>query len=323
MTLVARVRRTIVERALIPVGGQVVCACSGGPDSAALLACLARLAPELRFGVIAASVDHGLRAEAAEDVRIAAAQAERMGVTFHALRIRVAAGPSLQARARDQRYAALTELARALGASRIAVGHTQDDQAETVLARVLRGAGVTGLGAIRPLRADGVVRPLIDCRRTDAHLFARACFDCVASDRSNHDQRFGRVRIRSHVVPSLEAEDPALIRHLAQLADDARDCMQVVDQLADQLFRQAAPDTETLEFSAIAAQPAALRKAVLRRFVERGAGVSVGRAELTQLDRITLRGRGEVWLTAGYSVLAAGVGRLRLQERSRESGQDS
>jgi tRNA(Ile)-lysidine synthase len=319
MTLLAGVRRTIRERALIPAGSTVLCACSGGPDSAALLACLARLSEQLRFTLQAASVDHGLRPDADVDVQIAAAQAATCGVPFHALAVRVEAGASIQARARAARYTVLRELAARVGATRIAVGHTQDDQAETVLGRLLRGASVRGLGAIRPLRADGVVRPLIDCRRDDVHRFAHACFGQVAHDRSNLDRRFERVRIRSQVVPALETEDRALVVHLSQLADDARECASLIEALAEPLFEQALSktETETLEISAIVSQPAALRKAVLRKFVERVVGAAaIGRAELTQLDHILRNGRGEVWLRAGRSVYAHRAGQLRIREHS-------
>src|SRR5262245_8818481 len=130
---------------MIPRDARVLCACSGGPDSAAMLVALARLAPELGFELVAASVDHGLRADAAHDVAIASRQAAALQVPFHALRIEVAAGASIQAQARSARYEALLRLAAELGASRVAVGHTRDDQAETVLARLLRGSGLVGL----------------------------------------------------------------------------------------------------------------------------------------------------------------------------------
>ena len=319
--LVARVRRSIVSRGLIPRRSVVLCACSGGPDSAALLASLSRLSSQLGFSLLAASVDHGLRPEAARDLALAAEQAERVGVPFHALRIEVEQGSSIQARAREARYAALGELAQRLGANRVAVGHTQDDQAETVLARLLRGAGLPGLAAIRPLRADGVVRPLIDCRRDDVRRFALACFAEVAEDRSNLDPRFERVRIRSHVTPALTAEDPALIRHLAQLADDARDCVQLVEQLAEELLTRALLDPKTLDISLLHAQPATLRQTALRLFVRRSTGLHIGRAELAQLDQTVCTGRGEVWLAQGHSVRAAGEGRLLVFKRVPTGGQ--
>ncbi|HMI89850.1 MAG TPA: tRNA lysidine(34) synthetase TilS, partial [Polyangiales bacterium] len=139
--IVARVRRTLRERGLLEAGGRVLCACSGGPDSAALLVALAQLQVELDFTLEAASVDHGLRADAGLDVEIARDQARSVGVPFHALRVQVSSEGSLQAAARSARYGALHGLAASISASRLALGHTRDDQAETVLMRVLRGAG--------------------------------------------------------------------------------------------------------------------------------------------------------------------------------------
>ncbi|HET8932165.1 MAG TPA: tRNA lysidine(34) synthetase TilS [Polyangiales bacterium] len=320
--LVGRVRRSIETRGLIPRGVRVLCACSGGPDSAALLYCLAKLQRELGFELIAGSVDHGLRPDAARDVAIASEQAARVAVPFHRLKVRVEAGSSIQAQARKARYEALQELAARLGASRIAVGHTQDDQAETVLSRLLRGSGLPGLGAIRPLREDGVVRPLIDCRRADVHRLAATRFERVAQDMSNRDPKFERVRIRSHILPALLVEDAALIRHLAQLADDARDCELALEALSETLIGQLTVDTRTLVASALRGQPRAIRVSVLRRFVVRATGQLPGRAELTQLDRTLCSDRGEVWLAAGASVRASGDGHLRVCTRGRQGGGD-
>jgi tRNA(Ile)-lysidine synthase len=320
--LVGRVRRSIEARGLIEPGMRVLCACSGGRDSAALLYCLAALQRELRFELVAASVDHGLRADAAADVAVAAEQATRVGVPFHALQVRVEPGASLQALAREARYAALLKLAGRQGAQRVAVGHTQDDQAETVLSRLLRGAGLPGLGAIQPLRADGVVRPLLDCRRADVHRLAAEKFDRTAHDLSNHDPKFERVRIRSHVMPTLVAEDAALVRHLAQLADDARDCERALESASEALLGQLALDGRTLTISGLRDQPRALRTTVLRGFVLRATGQLPGRAELTELDRALCSDRGEVWLAGSVSVRASGDGHLRVCTRDRQGGEN-
>lgn len=316
--LLARVRRTLLERQLVSTETRVLCACSGGPDSAALLACLAELAPELGIALEAASVDHGLRAEAGADVAIAAEQAAQLRVPFHALKIQVEPGTGLQARARDQRYAALRACATGIGAERIAVGHTRDDQAETVIARLLRGAGVRGLGGIQPRRDDGVVRPLIDCRRADVHRYARARFTRIAEDRSNLDPRFERVRIRSHVLPSLAGEDPALVRHLAELADDARAYGELADALAE-TFLQRAPE-KSLAISELALLARAIRQAVLRAWVHRSVGLSLGRAELAQLEVIIRHGRGEVWLAEERCICAGRDGFLHLHKRTGGRG---
>jgi tRNA(Ile)-lysidine synthase len=254
-------------------------------------------------------------------VALAAEQAAKLGVPFHGLQVRVEPGSSVQAQARQARYEALSGLAARLGAQRIAVGHTQDDQAETVLSRLLRGAGLPGLGAIQPRRDDGVVRPLIDCRRADVHRLAAEKFDRLAHDLSNHDPKFERVRIRSHILPALVAEDSASVRHLAQLADDARDCELALDQLGATLCNELAADSRTLVAATLRGQPRALRISVLRRFVVRATGQLPGRAELTQLDRALCSDRGEVWLSAGHSVRASGDGHLRVCTRDRPAGE--
>lgn len=229
--MLARVRRTIRERALLEPGARVLVGCSGGPDSAALLHVLGRL-DDLRLELFAASVDHGLRPDAGGDVEVARGLAERLGVPFTALAVEVSReGASVQARARSARYAALLDHARRLGA-KLAVGHTLDDQAETVLARLLRGAGLHGIAGIEPVRADGVVRPLIDCRRDEilAHV---ARFDLpTVEDPSNADPRFLRSRLRHQLLPAMLTEDPNVAVHLARLADEAREIGALIDSSA-------------------------------------------------------------------------------------------
>ena len=309
--LVARVRRTLRERSLVVPGMRVLAACSGGPDSAAMLCVLARLAPELRLSVEAASVDHGLRPEAARDVELARAQAALAGVPFHALRVRVERASSLQARARVARYAALLELAGRIGAQRVAVGHTQDDQAETVLLRVLRGAGLRGLSGIEPLRADGVMRPLIDCRRADVHRYAAEHAPRSAQDQSNAERRFARVRVRLDLLPAFEREDAAAVQHLSDLADDARAATEALSMHAEALLEAARQPDGSIDVSNW--PPAsAVRRAALRSWLSRDAGVRVRRPQLAELERAAAA-PAEVWLASGWVVRAHGDGRLRLE----------
>ena len=317
MTLIARVRRTIVERSLIVRGQRVLCACSGGPDSAALLFALSRLGPELGFSLAVASVDHGLRSQAHADVAIAERQATAVGVEFHALHVRVSAGSSVQARAREARYEALKELATRLSATRVATGHTQDDQAETVLSRLLRGSGVAGLSGVDPCRPDGVIRPLIDCSRSEVRCFAREHAEAIASDPSNQDERFERVRIRTHLLPVLRAEDSTLEQHLADLADDARGYTQLIELLAAELVRAAQLDPKTLQISALITQPSVLRRSAFRLWLRRTLGQVPGRAELMQLDASVSRRGGEVWLRNGYCVRVEQGDRLCLRARTQ------
>lgn len=299
--MLARVRRTITERGLLERGHHVLVACSGGPDSVALTHVLARLCRQLGITAVVASVDHGLRPEAPREVELARSLAGELALPFFALEVQLPSGTgSLQAAARRGRYEALRELAAQQGADRIAVGHTRHDQAETVLGRMLRGAGVRGLSGIAPRRRDGVVRPLIDCRRewVRAHLDRHGL--AFAEDPSNRDRRFQRVRLRGDLLPALEAEDARLVDHLADLADDAR-------ATTRSLTRQGAPLTAEararprLPLDVLTGRPRALRRVALRAYVEARTGHRPGRAHLDTLDRM-LQGRGEAWLPGGWRV---------------------
>ncbi len=318
--LLPRVRRTLRERGLIAPGSRVLVACSGGPDSAALLFALRELSVELRLTLEVASVDHGLRPEARDDVAVARAQAQCAEAPFHELEVEVARGTgSLQAAARAARYGALLELARRIGAPRIAVGHTQDDQAETVLQRVLRGAGLTGLAAVTPLRADGVTRPLIDCRRADVHAYAARLGVPIATDPSNQNPAFTRVRVRSDLVPALLREDPQVLSHLADLADDARDAVALIEPLAAGLAsriaatRVALSDTETggmFDVSCLLDQPRALRSQALKIWLTAIIGSrSLSRVHIAAVDAAIKNG-GEVWLPSGWTALGSPSGHL-------------
>ncbi len=220
--LLATVRRTIHQRALLERGIRVLVAVSGGAGSLAMLDVLARLRSESALELEAASIDHGLRPDAGREIDLARRQAERIAVPFYVERVDVAGAGSVQARARKARYEALHRIARGIGASAIAVGHTRDDQAETVLSRLLRGSGPHGLSGITPRRADGVVRPLIDASRAEARRWCIGHGIAFADDPSNGDPRFQRARLRHRILPLLAAESPAIVEHLARLADDLR-----------------------------------------------------------------------------------------------------
>ena len=172
----------------------------------------------------AAHVDHGLRgAEAAVDRDAAAALATRAGVPFVERRLALAPGTGLEARARRARHRALVTMAREVGASRIVLAHTADDQAETLLLRLLRGAGRGGLAGMRSTRGR-LLRPLLGATRADVRRFLAARGVAAAIDRSNADLRHARNRVRRLVLPLLAAEfNPAIVRALAGLASRLRD----------------------------------------------------------------------------------------------------
>jgi tRNA(Ile)-lysidine synthase len=240
MSLLAFVRRTIRRHHMIPSGGRVVVALSGGPDSVALLHLLRDL--EAGGDLVVAGVahfNHQLRAAADDDERfcreLAAALALPIDVDRADVRMAArSAGRSVEDMARQLRYGFLHEAAVRRGADAIAVGHSRDDQAETFVLRILRGAGTRGLGAIRP-KAGKIIRPLIDVPRADLRTFAAERNLAFREDETNADVSIPRNRVRHELLPSLEREfSPNIVEVLAREAalaaiDEDRLQMEAID----------------------------------------------------------------------------------------------
>ena len=224
--VVARLRRAVASaidrRGVLRRGEIVVVACSGGPDSTAMLDALARLAPPRLLTLHVAHVDHGLRVGSAQEGDLVGAAAQVRGLPFTRLSVVVAdRGSSLQDRARDARHAALSHLAGRLGASAIALAHTADDQAETVLMRALSGATPRALAAMSVRNAQ-LARPLLRVWRSEVYAYCTALGLDVAEDPSNSDPRFLRSRVRHELLPALELVFPAARRRLCVLAEHQR-----------------------------------------------------------------------------------------------------
>jgi tRNA(Ile)-lysidine synthase len=225
----------IRRHGLLHGGETVLIAVSGGADSVALLDILRELGTMLRLTLACAHVHHGLREEADADADFVRRLCERLDVAFHLDRVTVRRGPSwegLEAEARRARHAALEARARALGAHRIAMGHTADDQAETVLMRLLQGAGPRGLAGIAPARGP-FIRPLLHVRRHElvTHLTSRG-FAWV-EDATNRDARFLRNRIRHDVLPRLaRASGTDIVASLGRSATLCRALIADVDRQA-------------------------------------------------------------------------------------------
>ncbi|MCA9603063.1 MAG: tRNA lysidine(34) synthetase TilS [Myxococcales bacterium] len=245
------------------------------------------------------------------------ALAQGLSLAFHALKVEVTpSGPSLQGRARAARYEALLELAARVGADCVALGHTRDDQAETVLDRNLRGAGLRGIAAIQPRRGDGVVRPLLDATREDVRAYLGWHSLGFVTDPSNADGRHLRSRIRHGLLPALEVEDPAIREHLANLADDARDLEQYVEARARRWLARHMGVDGTLRAEAVVRLPRALRRRVLAEWVTRNAsGVRPGRAQRVALEGLAALPGGPILLGQGWGVTRCD-GNLRLERRN-------
>ncbi len=219
-----------------PAGHAIVCGVSGGADSVALLA----LATAARCDVTAVHVDHGQREGSAAEASVVRSIAEMLGARFEWHPVDVAPGPNLEARMRAARHGVL--------GSEAATGHTLDDQAETVLINLLRGAGVRGLGAMQP----GVRRPILGLRRRDTQAICVALGIEPIVDPSNADPRFVRNRVRHEVLPLLdEIAGRDVVPLLARMSSTARAAQAVIDDAARDL------DPTDARAVSIAAEPVA------------------------------------------------------------------
>ena len=300
---------TARRRRLFGPGDAVLAAVSAGPDSTALVGALAALRDRGELAAVAAlHVDHGLRPGGAEDAACAAAACARLGVPFESVLVRVERG-NVQAEARRARYAALRAAAGRAGASRIATGHTRTDQAETVLLRLVRGSGARGLAGIPPRRGS-IVRPLIDRSRAEGIAFCGRAGLAWRDDPTNATPRFTRNRLRLSVWPALVALAPAAERALARAADLAR-----ADEraLAARARTVAGATTPGVDLSALAAEPLAVRRRIVRRLWRSAGGA--GGIEAKHVDAALALARrvrpGRVSLPGGLE-LRCRYGRLEI-----------
>ncbi|HEV2281689.1 MAG TPA: tRNA lysidine(34) synthetase TilS [bacterium] len=281
--LVAQVRETIRTHAMLAGGERVVAAVSGGPDSTVLLSVLAALREDLRLDLHVAHLNHGLRPEASLDAAAAAGMAASLGCSYHEATEDVAAAAARERRSiedagREARYGFLVAVAARIQAAVIATGHTRDDQAETVLMRLIRGSGPRGLAGIPPVRPHGalrVIRPLIETPRAEiAGYLARHGLQARA-DPSNRDLSMLRNRVRLVLLPILEGYNPDVRGALARLAG-------VIREEADALDALSAPRVEAvlrgtcasvlIAPDAFGRLPVALQRRALREAIRRVRG---------------------------------------------------
>lgn len=270
-----RVRESIRQGAMLQPGDRVIVAVSGGPDSVSLLHLLHRLAGEWSLSLHVFHLDHGLRgAASAGDAAYVAELAGALGlplrvVTLPAGRLKREPG-SLQANARRHRYEAIRSLAEEIGANRVATGHNRDDQAETVLMRVLRGSGVTGLAGIPPVRVEAgltFIRPLLTISRQEIEVYCAEHKLFPRLDASNAQADYLRNRIRLELLPQLAREyNPAIWANLAQLATVAREDDALLDQLAREAYARCSVNDKAilLDGARLLAEPPALARRIVR-----------------------------------------------------------
>jgi tRNA(Ile)-lysidine synthase len=267
-----QVERTLRRHAMLAGGEIVLVAVSGGADSVALLHLLLGLADDWRLRLHVLHVDHRLRADSGRDAEFVRALGARLGVPVDVAAVTVDAGESLEAAARAARYAALEAHATRIGAHRIAVGHTADDQAETVLMRLVQGAGVRGLAGIPPVRGR-IIRPLIELGRVALETELRRADLAWVDDPTNRDPKFLRNRIRHELLPLLtDTYQPEIVSALGRVASLARDTIVTLDGVASaELDRLGAWDdgAVTLPVDRLRALPRQLAAEVLRQAAAR------------------------------------------------------
>ena len=273
----------LLARCTFPIAGTAVSlAVSGGPDSMTLLL----LAHAAGLSITAIHVDHQLRSDSALDADIIRAVTEPRGISLVVHTVNVGDGPNLEARARHARYSMFP--------SEIMTGHTEDDQAETVLINLLRGAGAQGLSAMRP----GHTRPLLKLRRAETRALCASLNITTVNDLTNEDSRFLRNRVRNELLPlmsDLSQRDPMPL--LARTADVLRADNDLLDELAREI--------DPTDAKALAAAPTPLAHRAIRQWLS-----DPYPPDLATLERVLAVARGDV--------LACDVGENRQIRRSKQ-----
>lgn len=313
--------RSAVRRALTDLAGAgpVLVACSGGADSLALAAATAFVAPRLgrRAGLV--TVDHGLQPGSAERAAAVTGWAGELGLDpVEAVPVRVAGRPGgPEAAAREARYEALLAAARRHDAAAVLLGHTRDDQAETVLLALARGAGPRGLAGMPERREWGgvpLVRPLLDVARADTRKACAALGLTPWDDPHNTDAAYARSRVRADLLPALvDALGPGVVDNLARTARLLAADTAALDALAAAALAAARTAEGGLSVSALAALPTAVRTRVLHVWArELGATpAALSHRHVAALDALVTgwHGQGPVHLPGGIPV-ARRAGRL-------------
>lgn len=271
-----RVRETIRDRGMLSGGERIVVATSGGPDSVAMLHLLCRLRDELRLRLSAVYVDHGLHRASGAHGRFVKRLARDWGVPAFVYRVAVRSYRrrrhlSLEDAARELRYAALVRAARRARATHIAVAHTADDQVETVLLWLLRGAGSDGLAGMPASRPHGrfrLIRPLIDLWRRDIEAYLAAERLPSKTDPTNRLRRPLRNRIRQDLLPQLAGYNPGVKAVLRRLALQAADDADLLERLSDAALQRTVRRSRArvmIDAARFCALPVALQRRVAHR----------------------------------------------------------
>jgi tRNA(Ile)-lysidine synthase len=279
--LLLKVKKTIQQHGMLQRGEKVLVAVSGGPDSLALLHLLWEIREELGISLVVGHLNHGLRPEAEKEKSFVRKAAARLEIPFHSKRADVRAWQrarnlSLQEAAREVRYAFLLAAARKHRATKVALGHTADDQAESMIMRFLRGAGTRGLAGIPPKRDEVFIRPLLTIWKEELVAYLQERRIEFLSDPSNRSLHYMRNRVRHELLPILERYNPRIRQALVQTAELFRgeeDFWQDLLKEKIPLFLEKVEESRVIyHVPALRTCPQALRLRLYRKGIEKVAG---------------------------------------------------
>ena len=278
--LIRTVNHTLKLHTLFPENSRILVACSGGPDSMALLHLLQDIAihRHTTYELGVAIVDHCIRPESKDEVLWLRNQVEVLGLPFYTATFDV---PKLSEEqklseetiGRQVRYQWLTDIAQSEGYDYIAVAHHKDDQAESILAHLIRGTGLNGLTGMAVVSNDysiPVVRPLLDVTKEELLLYLKEkdIFYCV--DRTNEDVRYQRNRIRHRIIPELETINPNVVNTIVRLGNSVREDVILISQLTDTAFNELVTISEegaSISRRGLRKEPLAIQRRLWQRLV--------------------------------------------------------
>jgi len=301
----------------LTAGDSAIVAVSGGADSLALAQVLIKEAPQLAITLIAVTIDHQLQTGSADQAKKVQEQLKSMGYQEVIIeKVSVIEKSGVEADARTARYAALDSIALAYGASQIFLGHTRDDQAETVLLGLARGSGTRSLSGMATVNGK-YARPFLQLTRLQTVAACEEAAITPWNDPHNANEKFSRVRVRNKVMPVMEEEiGPGIAAALARSAAILRDDADALDEMAQAVISRV--DLSDLDCAALAELPRAIRSRILRAAIY-AAGAPSGSVSADHLSGVealvtSWRGQGEASLPGGVKV-ARISGRLSLLAR--------
>ena len=296
-----RVTTYIERHAMVADGDRVLAMVSGGADSMCVMHLLAERYPG-RLGVV--SVDHGLRSDAAGEVRAVALAARELGVPVWCERLDLRGGAAVQQRARDARFMVARRLAATEGFTRIATGHTASDQAETVLFRIARGTGRTGALGMGAVDGD-IIRPLLCVTADETRAWCRARGLKVVEDPSNVDPRYARSRVRHGLIPALAQVHPGAERAVVRFAEHLRDEANLLEEIVDEAWLRCYAGAG-LDVSHLGREVPALARLLVRRLI-RDADLTADSVWVDRCLALAARAGGTIQIPGGCAAVDRGV----------------